>query len=267
MMFDPFAAYYDFNWLALEHFIDLHNTTYHAMGLFRSTGYVHADVHPHVSMCSLKISAKRVVWPQKKAQWQAGRPPTQHHHPVGKEWNRWRAQISGWTLWKKKSRWGSMPQDFFHTLVDSGHTHLWPYNSSNVWGAQTLNQIVHADPHVRPPAFEALAATLRDVQDLQKSNTVIYTAGRNPAVAKYPIIFNYNFKICSFPFSAFTISHFLVDHQLGLPTRVCTNWSGQVDFGPHSLDPIPSTHLYKHWLPTKIPQHSIQETSSKYFNI
>lgn len=98
-------------------------------------------------------------------------------------------------------------------------------------------------------------------------NQIIYTAGRNPAVAKYSIIFNYNFKICSFPFSAFTISHFLVDHQLGLPTRVCTNWSGQVDFGPHSLDPIHSTHLYNHWLPTKNPQHSIQETSSKYFNI
>ena len=64
------------------------------------------------------------------------------------------------------------PKIFFHTLVDSGHTHLWPYNSSNVSGAQTLNQIVHADPHVRPPAFEALAATLREVQDLQKSNNI-----------------------------------------------------------------------------------------------
>lgn len=143
------------------------------MGLFRSTGYVHADVHPHVSMCSLKISAKRVVWPQKNAQWQAGRPPTQHHHPVGKEWNRWRAQIPGWTLWKKKFPVRlNAPRFFFHTLVDSGHAHLRPCNSSNVSGAQTLNQIVHADPHVRPPAFEASAATLREVQDLKKSNNI-----------------------------------------------------------------------------------------------
>ena len=112
--------------------------------------------------------------------------------------------------------------------------------------------------------------------------------------AKYSI-FQFKFKICSFPFSPFTMPYFLGPylhiesfHQiycfisciaekvchvklstrliLGLPTRVCTNWSGQVGFGPHiSLEPICSNFINSsnYWL----AQNSSTHHSENLFRI
>ena len=108
-------------------------------------------------------------------------------------------------------------------------------------------------------------------------------------------IFQFKFKICSFPFSPFTMPYFLGPylhlesfHQiycfisciaekvchvklstrliLGLPTRVCTNWSGQVGFGPRiSLEPICSNFINSsnYWL----AQNSSTHHSENLFRI
>lgn len=156
------------NWLALEHFIDLHNTTmlwvffFEALAMFmRMFILMWACAHSRSQPKGLSGLKRCTV-----ASWSSTHPTPPSCRKRMKCSNSWMDVV------EKKSRWGSMPQDFFPHIVDSGHTHLRPCNSSNVSGAQTLNQIVHADPHVRPPAFEALAATLRGVQDLQKSNNI-----------------------------------------------------------------------------------------------
>lgn len=101
------------NWLALEHFIDLHNTTmlwvffFEALAMFMRMFIL-------MWACAHSRSQPKGLSGLKKMQWQAGRPPTQHHHPVGKEWN---AQIPGWTLWKKIPGEAQCPNIFF--------THLW----------------------------------------------------------------------------------------------------------------------------------------------